>query len=257
MARRTEGVIESALNASALRRWSRAARTAATTELQTLRRQRQQARALVSRLADLIHVADSRLALPRIGSTAFARPGGTDWSWRPQAWRGPLEVKGMTAVPTQTMLGNEVTLFHNCTESELTLRQLRNTREEDLAPFALRLDVFRFDGTFLSLVLDLPQDAVQGLQRRHILRVSAIAEVERPLDIFVRLNIKHGPNTDTLVQELPRGGHEGMVEFDLAYTELNEKRLEKAWLDIIFGGPEMNQITLRDLTVCRYPRAEL
>ena len=41
---------------------------------------------------------------------------------------------------------------------ELTLRQIRNTRESDVAPFGLRMDVFRFDGSFLSLVIDLPEE---------------------------------------------------------------------------------------------------
>jgi hypothetical protein len=59
------------------------------------------------------------------------------------------------------------------------------------------------------------------------------------------------------VQELPRTRGEAVVEFDLAYCDLNEKRIEKAWLDLIFEGPAMNQITLRDVTMCRYPRAEI
>jgi len=29
------------------------------------------------------------------------------------------------------------------------------------------------------------------------------------------------------------------------------------WLDLIFESPEMNQVTIRDLTFCRYPRAEI
>ena len=257
MGRTTESVINAMLHARALRRWTRAARKAPTAELQMLRTQRQQGRDLSQRLAELIHVADNRLALPRIGSNAFTRPAGTQWSWRPQVWRGPLPRKGMTAVASRTTLGDEVTLFHDCEISELTLRQVRNAREEDLAPFGLRLDVFRFDGSFLSLVLDLPPEAVHGMTRRQIVRVSAIVEVEKPLEIFVRLNIQHGPNTETTVQELPRQRGEAIVEFDLAYTDLNEKRIEKAWLDLIFEGPEMNQITLRDVTVCRYPRADI
>jgi len=48
-----------------------------------------------------------------------------------------------------------------------------------------------------------------------------------------------------------------MVEFDLAYTKLNEKRVESMWVDLIFEGPEMNQVTLRDVTFSRNPRAEL
>ena len=49
---------------------------------------------------------------------------------------------------SKTNLGEEVTVFHDCKISELTLRQVRNTREADLAPFGLRMDVFRFDGSF-------------------------------------------------------------------------------------------------------------
>ena len=257
MGRKTKGVMDALLHARVVRRWTRAARHAASEELQVLRVQRQQARDLSARLTELMFHADGRLAMPRIGSNAFARPAGTLWSWRPLLWRGPLPQKGMTAVSSKTLLGDEVTLFHDCAVSELTLRQMRNTREEDLSPFGLRLDVFRFDGSFLSLALDLPPEAVQGMTRRQIMRVSIVLEVEKPLEIFARLNINHGPNTEQMVQELPRKWGEAIVEFDLAYTDLNEKRIEKAWLDLIFEGPEMNQITLRDVTVCRYPRAEL
>jgi hypothetical protein len=82
-------------------------------------------------------------------------------------------------------------------------------------------------------------------------------EVEKPLEVFVRLNIKHGPNTEQVVREIPLNQEEAMVEFDLAYTKLNEKRVDAIWIDLIFEGPEMNQVTLRDLTFSRYPRAEI
>ena len=176
-----------------------------------------------------MHVADNRLALPRIGSNAFSRPCGTEWSWRPRLWRGPLARKGMSAVPSKTNLGEEVTVFHDCKISELTLRQVRNTREADLAPFGLRMDVFRFDGSFLSVVIEAPQSASDGLQRRHIVCANAIMEVEKPIEVLARLNIKHGPNTEQLVLELPHGQEDSMVEFDLGYSELNEKRIERMW----------------------------
>ena len=139
----------------------------------------------------------------------------------------------------------------------MTLRQLRNQREADLAPFGLRMDVFRFDGSFLSLVIDMPKEASDGLKRKHLLRMDTIVEMEKPLEIFARLNIRNGPNTEQIVRELPLHQSEVMVEFDLAYTKLNEKRVEKMWLDLIFEGPEMNQVILRDLTFSRRPRADL
>ncbi len=250
------GILDRLNTRRALRRWSRAARLAERSDLKTLRAQRNEARQLSGHLNRLLHVAEGRLALPMVGSNAFPVPADADWAWRPELWRGPLPTPGMSSVPTKSMLGSEVTLFHDCAFSELTLRQLRNRRAEDLAPYGLRMDVFRFDGSFLSLVIDLPETAVQGLLRRHLIRVETIVEMEKPLEIFARLNIKHGPNTDNIVRELPLNEQEVAVEFDLGYSKINEKRVERAWLDLIFEGPEMNQVTIRDLTFSRRPRAE-
>lgn len=257
MAGRKESLIGRMLNQGALRRWKRAAQSAAETDLPELRRQRGQARRLKQHLDTLIHVSESRLALPMIGNQAFAKPHDADWAWRPELWCGPLDSPGASSVGSKTMLGHEVTLFHDCSKSELTLRQLRNTREADLAAFGLRLDVFRFDGSYLSLAVDLPEAASRDLRRRHLIRLETIVEMEKPLEIFARLNIKNGPNTEQIVRELPLHEEEIRVEFDLAYTKLNEKRVERMWLDLIFEGPQMNQVILRDLTFSRRPRAEL
>ena len=240
-----------------MRRWARAAEQAKETELPLLRRQRSRARALKTHLDKLIHVANERLALPAVGASNFPKPYNADWAWRPELWRGPLATPGISSVGSRSKLGHEVTLFHDCELSELTLRQLRNLREEDLAPYGLRLDVFQFDGSFLSLVIDLPADAVNGLSKTSVIRMDAIAELEKPLEIFARLNVKHGPNTEQIVRELPRDISRHQVEFDLAYSKLNEKRVERAWMDLIFEGPQMNQVILRDLTFSRRPRAHL
>ncbi len=240
-----------------VRRWARAARRAATMDLATLRNLRRQGRQLRRHIDQVSFVAEGRLALPLIGSDAIQKPMYTDWAYRPQLWRGPIDRPGMASVQSKTMFGDEATVFHDCKISELTLRQLRNQREEDLAPFGLRMDVFRFDGSFLSLVVDLPEDSVVDLRKTHLIRLSAIVELEKTLEIFARLNIKHGPNTEQVVRELPLHEDEVMVEFDLAYTNLNEKRVDKIWVDLIFEGPEMNQIILRDLTFTRRPRAEI
>ncbi|MEX1234689.1 MAG: DUF6478 family protein [Roseovarius sp.] len=240
----------------AVRRWTRAARRAPNMPLDELRRERSRARKLLFSLSEMSAIAENRLALPMIGSNAFPKPHGTDWAWRPSLWNLPLASPGMSSAPSKSKLGDELTLFHDCARSELTLRQVRNTREADLAPYGLRMDVFAFDGSFLSVVLDLPYGAVDGLKKRHLLRVTTIVELEKPLEIFARLNIKHGPNTEQIVRELPLDEDEIVVEFDLAYSGLNEKRIERAWVDLIFENPEMSQVTLRDLTFSRRPRAE-
>ena len=83
------------------------------------------------------------------------------------------------------------------------------------------------------MVIDLPSGANNGLTRNHLLRMSSIIEMEKPLEIFARLNIKHGPNTEPIVRELPLHEAGIVVEFDLAYSNLNEERVEKAWIDLI------------------------
>ncbi len=226
-------------------------------DLATLRRWRGRARALRRNLDAVIHMADHRLALPVIGSNVMRRAMGTDWWWRPMLWKGSIPVPGMASVPGRTTICDGTTIFHDCRLSELSIRQIRNTREADIAPFGFRMDVFRFDGSFLSLVLDLPDEAVRGLKLKHLVRLDVMVEMEKPLEIFARLNIKHGPNVEQIVRELPLNETDVMVEFDLAYTKVNEKRVERMWVDLIFEGPEMNQVILRDVTFSRRPRAEL
>ena len=226
-------------------------------DLAGLRALQGRARAIRRHLDRVIHEAEHRLALPVIGSNAIRKPMGTDWSWRPDLWKGPIPTPGFSSVPGRAEVCKATTVFHDCRRSELTVRQVRNTRDADLAPFGFRMDVFRFDGSFLSLVLDLPPEAAQGLKLRHLIRLDVIVEMEKPLEIFARLNVKHGPNVEQVVRELPLAEEEVMVEFDLAYTKVNEKRIERLWIDLIFEGPEMNQVILRDVTLSRRPRAEL
>ncbi len=257
MARRISRLFETLLDQHSLKRWTVAGASAPKASLATLRLWSARARALRRTLDQVIHAADRRLALPFIGSNPTKMPMGTDWSWRPTLWNGPLATPGMASVPTKALICDGTTVFHDCRRSELTVRQIRNTRETDLAPFGLRIEVFRFDGSFLSIVLDLPDDAALGLKLRHLIRMDVIVAMEKPLEIFARLNIKHGPNVEQIVRQLPLHEADVMVEFDLAYCKINEKRVEKLWVDLIFEGPEMNQVILHDVTLSRRPRAEL
>lgn len=255
MAPQATGYLDSVLHRASLRRWTRVARAAATADLDRLRAEEERARALSRRLDAVIFTAQARLALPRIGSSAFALPDGTDWTWRPDLWRGPLPEQGAAGVTNRTAIGNGVTVFHDCPRAEIALRQIRNTDTADLAPFGLALDVFGFAGSFLSLAIDLPDSAAQGLRKRHLVRVDVQTIMDRPVEMFARLNIRHGPNTEQLVQELRAG--DPVAEFDLAYSKLNEKRVEKLWLDLIIDRPAMNRILFKDVTFARYPRAEV
>jgi hypothetical protein len=257
MPRKLDPFLERALFQRSLSRWGRLADAAGAMPLDALKGHRTKARGLKRQIDRLLHQADRRLALPLIGSAAIRTPLGTDWSWRPDLWSGPIPSPGHAAVPVRHQLCDGLTVFHDCKQSEMTVRQIRNVRETDLAAFGLRMDVFRFDGSYLSLVIDLPPDAIRGLGLRHVIRFACLLELEKPLAIFARINVKHGPNVEQIVRELPVQDGEVVAEFDLSYTKLVEKRAERIWIDLIFEGPEMNQIILRDVTLARRPRAEL
>lgn len=221
-----------------------------------LRSLRTDARSQRRRIDRFIHAADQRLSLPLLGAGLPRAPLGTDWAWRPDAWRGPLSTPGAIAEGKRTQISDDLALYHDCPLGEIALRQVRNGEEADRAPFGLAMEVFGFHGSFLSLATNIPDAAVQGLKTRHLIRLDAVIDADRPLKAYARLNVKHGPNVAQLVQELPQEGRGKLVEFDLAYAKIDEPRIERAWLDLIFNDASMNRIILRDIALSRRPRAE-
>jgi len=245
------------IHRAALARWRKAAQQAPHAPRSQLRRRRDQARALRSQLEQLLLVADERLNHPQIGSEQFPKPVGTDWYWRPPVFRAGLARPGLAPTPRKAPVDDHATMFHDCPLGEIAIRQLRNVQEQDLAPFGLAMDVFSFEGSFLSLSLELPADAAQALTRQHVMRIDTRIDRERPVAAFARLNIQHGPNTEQVLRQMDLENAHVTLDFDLAHVPLNEARIEKIWLDLIFEHPGMNRIVLRDLTFCRYHRADL
>ena len=203
---------------------------------------------------------DRKAAVSRAALGAVQLPGGTDWRWRPGFMAGQITPRGIAAPEPGTRLGDRAAVWHDCAERTLILEQVQNPRATDLSPYGLRLEVFGFTGSFLSVSIDLPTDALEGLTRNHIIRLETTLAVERPLPVYARLNVGHGPNIDEILQHL-RGMEAGLqsqqvVEFDLADTEMNERRLEKIWLDLIFEAPGMNAVDMRELFLSRHLRAD-
>ncbi|MBF9031309.1 hypothetical protein HKCCE3408_12975 [Rhodobacterales bacterium HKCCE3408] len=197
----------------------------------------------------------ARVALAR--SAPIRGPEQCDWSMRPDLWTAPVRPRGRTAVTSPCTLSPAVTLFHDCPSPELTVMQVPRRDADAGAAYALSLEVYRFGGGFISLVQDLPDSAIAGLTLAHVFTVDLAISVEEPLEIYARLNLQHGPNTEQMVREMPVEDGHALAEFDLAYSTVNEKRVEKVWLDLIFEAPQMNRIEIRDMTVARAPRADI
>lgn len=253
----TQGPIGRFLHRRTIARWREATQAVGDMDLRTLDSKNEAAKKLLRHIGAFKLEADSRLALPRIGSMTFPQPPGTDWSWRPKPWRAPVDIGGLAPALPKMEFTNELVIFHDSKRGEVSLRQNINMREFDLSPYSIDLEAFHFDGSYLSLVIEIPKSSCEGLKKRHLIRLAAVIERERPTAIHARLNVKNGPNTEQILLTLPDDTSETMVEFDLAYSGLNERRAERMWVDLMVDSPAMNKISFRDLTLCRYPRAEI
>jgi hypothetical protein len=191
------------------------------------------------------------------GFDGIERPDQCDWAERAGPWRMRLASRGYVDVASPLALGAGVTLFHDATHADLSLRQDPARGRRAGPSFGLILEVYRFDGSFLSLVQDLPEAALQGLSLGHFFQVQLTMEREQRLEVYARLNIQHGPNHEQIVRQFTFSGDQGLAEFDLAYTKINERRIEKAWLDLILEGPEMNRVAIWDMVMLRAPRADV
>lgn len=232
-----------------LRRWSEVADHAGSRGLTADERSR--ALALRQRLDRALRAAaDTRAERPEISPHA-------DWWWRPDAWRGALCPAAMAAPSAKTRLSDDVRLFHDCPAGEVLVRQARNLTEAMAPDFGLAVDVFRFEGSYLSLVLELPDAAIEGFRKRHVFRLDARIATDRPTEIIARLNIEHGPNTERIVRDAHPEGPALTVDFDLSLTRIDASRARRMWLDLIFERPVMNGIEVADLVVSRQPRAEV
>lgn len=238
-------------------RWTRLAGAAPGLESFELRALRAEARGMRRQLDRLLQVADSRLNLPLPGAGLPQMPLGTDWSWRPEVWCGALPDPGLVAQGDRTAIGDNLALYHDCPLGEVVVRQVRNASDGDRAPYGLAIDVFGFKGSFLSLAVTLPQAAIEGLKSRHLVRADLVVDADGPVTSYARLNIRNGPNLAQPVSSLPAESRDKLAEFDLAYADINDRRIERAWLDLIVNDPAMTRIVIRDVVVSRRPRAEL
>lgn len=239
------------------RRWASAADKVQTIGLSELHRLSGEARRERADINRLLHGAEARLAHLPMDRDGIDRPAGCDWGWRPNVWAGPIVPTGTASPARQSSLGEGLSLYHDCPRGELIVRQVRSSRSADPAPFALRLEAFAFEGSFLSFALDLPREALLGLRARHLIRLSLDVEIERPLAAFCRLNVRQGQNTEQFSHEQWLSSGRMTTDFDLAPAHLKAERVEKVWLDLVFTGIRMNRIVLRDLTLARYPRANI
>jgi len=237
----------------ALKYWTQVGRDAGALDPETLGQLGDTARGLRGALDQVIAAAE-RSRGPASGQLAPA--AADDWSWRPAAWEAAQPGAMLVAPETGTPLGTTLKLFHDCTDPTFSARQELSPPR----PPKIALECFQFDGSFLSLVMDLPDHGLTDLKRHHIIEVRMCARRERPIEMLARLNVRHGPNTEQIVHEMapiPETEDTWGLAFDMAYAGIDQARISGAWIDLIFDSPAMNRIVIQDLLVTRRVRSEV
>ena len=226
--------------------------------LSDLQKRRAEAIAYAGDLMTLARLADQDLRRRAIGQDRQeGLPEIAHWGYRPDALFQPIEPATTVAVQSPFDLTGGLKIFHDCTQSEIILRQTPRNDPHASAPFAISLEVFRFDGSFLSMALDVPLARAASVKLSDILQVSLDISMDFPIDLYARVNVIHGPNSEQMVRKMEWHNGRLSAEFDMAYSKVNDKRIEKIWIDLIFERPSMNLLQLGDFLVVCMPRAEL
>ncbi len=184
-------------------------------------------------------------------------PEGADLTWRPVSFRVPLSVPGHAGVCSGTALGEGITLFHDCPTGEIVVRQHRQTASPKVAPQGISVETFHFSGSYLSLAIAMPPDAVRSLTREHLVTVAVRMTVSSPVEVYLRLNLRHGPNTTRITRQAPWGATDWCLHFDFGAAEFRPDRLTEVWFDLILDRPEMTRWLIEDVVVSRRLRAVL
>lgn len=203
----------------------------------------------------------ARVRANRADLATLPLPAGTDWRWRPEILNEACRVAGIAGPESGAVIMDGTAIWHDCTARAIIVKQMRNVESTDLAAFGLQIETFMFTGSFLSLALDLPPEVLNGLTQNHIIRLELVVRTEREQECYARLNIGNGPNTEEVLSHLgglPSGNaNVQVIEFDLALTQMNEKRLDKVWLDLILEKPAMNAVMIREMVFSRHLRANV
>ena len=189
---------------------------------------------------------------PPCAETAPEAPLHSDWAWRAPLWRSGATLAG-DEVGNGAILLPGTRLF---LEDETARARIRRGDEPGGASTPVALDLGNDPGSFLSLAVDLPAEGTDGLGRNHILRVETCIDAPAAGEVFLRLNLRHGPNSERLNRGFPSVGPQ-IAEFDLYKSGLDGTRVDAGWIDLIVVRPAPGRIVMGDLVLSRRLRAEV
>lgn len=156
-----------------LRRWQRALKDPKQLPTSDLDRMHGQIRGMRDRLDSMAAKARTELRTRSKLAEGIDRPDQCDWAVRPAPWHEEMRPRGLVNLSSPQKLPGGVTLFHDANHADMSLRQELAPSWMEGAQFGLVLEVYRSDGSFVSLVQDLPQEALNGTDPQSLHLVEA------------------------------------------------------------------------------------
>ena len=254
---RLRALFDGARHRLSMRHWAGLHARADTLSPAELARLRGRAKALGRATNRFAQKAETRLS----GSADMSHGAQLDkratWTFRPAAWSHAMTPIGHAPALPKSRLAEGVTLHHDCARNDISVRQIRNRQGQGGAPYGISFETLDFSGSFLSTAIELPDVARQNLAKTDLFRLRTHVQVETPLTIFARINVRHGPNIDEIIRTIDLAQPDSTVAFDLFYTDVEPDKVTDIWLDFICEKPVMNRISVHDLVVSRQPRASV
>lgn len=179
-----------------------------------------------------------------VSGRADAHPAA-DSGDTPDVFCRALQTRRVDQPDAGSQICNGLTLYHDAGGGLYSWHQTPDC--------ALKLTVYQFDGSYLSLAIGIAEDVISDMRRQGYLCVSKTVTASRPIAAFLRLNVvtdgRHQQMHQTLI--IDRG--QRTTSFDLDGLPGEFGPIENAWLDLIFADPQMVEVTLAALKIDAAP----
>ncbi|MEM6934306.1 MAG: DUF6478 family protein, partial [Pseudomonadota bacterium] len=177
--------------------------------------------------------------------TVRSVPGDLVWQFRPDLF-SPGEVRPVSGSHENgSQLGQDVSIFHDASDPLYLINRINPVGGTP----SLRMTCYRFQGTFLSLAMALPNDQTALLRSGHEMVLEIDADASRPVALDTRLNISIDGEIMVLFSHRIVTQGRRTIIFDLQHLDLRASTVGNAWCDLIFRNPEMIEIELSDLAL--------
>jgi hypothetical protein len=169
------------------------------------------------------------------------------WSFTPAIWRSDLWPNATKDAASGSKIGPDCKLFHDARNHAVSWRQ-------DAKIFVLDAD--DFDGSYLSLALEIPEIHRQSISKNSILSVETNASAPDDFGASLRLNLQRGPNIYENWHPLNPQQGSTITDFDMANFGIDPAQAQSAWLDFMVLPRRSFTLSVNSLSISHRQRLE-